>query len=268
MRNHPLLAAVTCLLLLPGCAAANADDAVADETTTAESEWTALFDGESLDGWAVRCLPGDVDKVFWSVEDGELVANSMERGDHGYIWLIHEQELTDFELRLKFKADRDSPGNSGIQIRSRWDPDDGEGWLNGPQIDLHPPAPFRTGFIYDETRGHQRWIHPSLPDWNIRRAQAFPPDGAYPEGWRFAYDGDDTFDVWNTLVIRCVGTQITTTLNGLTISDYDGEGVLDDEHHEAADCGMAGQIALQLHANDELHLRFKDIEVREIGEME
>jgi len=267
MRN--VLPLVLLLSFLPACAAANADDS-ADAGN--EIEWTPLFDGETLDGWSIRCLPGDVDKTFWTAGDGELVVDSMGRGDHGYVWLIHDRELADFELRLNFKCYRDSPGNSGVQVRSRWDPEDGDGnnrgWLNGPQVDLHPPAPFRTGFIYDETRGHQRWINPSLPDWNITPAQAFPPDGEDPEGWSFVYADDPNNDLvndgWNTLAIRCVGTRITTTLNGVVISDYDGQGVLDDEHHERADCGMSGQIALQLHANDELRLRFKDIEVREI----
>lgn len=250
-------AALFLLVFLVGCATVQAD----------EPDWASLFDGESLDGWTIRCLPGDVEKTFWTAQDGELVVDSMGRGDHGYIWLIHERELADFELRLKFKAYRNSPGNSGVQVRSRWDADDGDGWLNGPQIDLHPPTPYRTGFIYDETRGHQRWINPSLPDWNITQAQAFPPLGQPPEGWAFHYaedEADPDSEGWNTLTIRCVGTHITTTLNGVTISDFDGAGVLDDEHHERADCGMSGQVALQLHANDELRLRFKDIEVRAV----
>jgi hypothetical protein len=111
----------------------------------------------------------------------------------------------------------DSPGNSGIQIRSRYD--DAANWLDGPQVDLHPPGGWRSGLIYDETRGHQRWIFPSLENWRIEPAQG-------PQEWSWNRDG------WNDVHIRCEGTKIVTTVNGLVIADYDGTGVLDDDAHQ------------------------------------
>ena len=167
-----------------------------------------------------------------------------------------EKVFADFELELKFQAFRGIPGNSGVQVRSRYDASRDAprgGWLDGPQIDLHPPAPWRTGLIYDETRGVQHWIHPKLPG----SAIASHPT---PTGWtfRFADEGDG----WNVLRIECRGTRITTELNGVIISDYDGTGVLDDEVHRSRKVGLDGHIALQLHARDELKIRFKDIRVR------
>jgi hypothetical protein len=75
------------------------------------------------------------------------------------------------------------------------------GWLHGPQVDIHPPAPFRTGLIYDETREARRWIHPSLPDWQIEPAQA-------PHDFHWDLHG------WNRLRLVCQGTRVDTWLNG------------------------------------------------------
>jgi hypothetical protein len=130
-----------------------------------------------------------------------------------------------------------------------------KGWLDGPQVDIHPPAPWRTGFIYDETREERRWIYPSLNDWNIDESYA-------PEECRFYYA--DEGDGWNDMEIICNGTKITTILNGVTVSDFDGTGILDNPAHQKHRVGLKGHIALQLHSNDELHIRFKDLLVKMI----
>jgi hypothetical protein len=209
--------------------------------------WTSLFDGKSLAGWNVRCVEADRDKSFWSVEDGSMVCDSLAATGHDYVWLVSDKEYQDFELQLKVRSHAASPGNSGIQIRSRFD--EAAGWLDGPQVDLHPPGGWRSGLIYDETRGHKRWIFPSLKDSRIEPGQG-------PQQWKWNRDG------WNDVVIRCHGTKILTTINGLVIADYDGAGVLDDEAHRKHGVGMKGFIALQLHKNDRLRIAFKDILIR------
>ncbi|BDS07599.1 hypothetical protein NT6N_26390 [Oceaniferula spumae] len=218
----------------------------------------SIFDGKTLSGWNVHCLPKDQGKKYWSVHNGAIQCDSRSDGKHNYVWLIHEKEFADFELRLKLQCFEAKKGNSGIQIRSRWNPDDGQGWLNGPQIDIHPPAPWRTGFIYDETRGVQHWISPVRPSHQLSEKQAFP--NGRPDGWKFHYATEEK-DVWNDLKIRCIGTQITTWLNGVQITDFDGSKVLTDEHHQKANVGMKGHIALQLHSRDQILIRFKDITV-------
>ncbi len=223
-----------------------------------EGEWTSLFNGKDLTGWVVKSLPEDRAKTFWTVEDGAIVCNSMGRREQDYVWLMTEKEFGDFELRLSFQAYRDSPGNSGVQIRSRYDegPEAPRGgWLDGPQIDVHPPAPWRIGLIYDETREERRWISPSLEDWNI-------DDSYAPDEWRFVFADEE--DGWNQLRIIARGTRIETFLNGLQMTDYDGAGVLDNEAHRTRRVGLSGHIALQLHADDELRMRFKDLRIREL----
>ena len=221
------------------------------------SEWTSLFDGHSLDGWTVKAVEADRDQVWWRVVDGVIEADSPERGKHNYVWLYSDREYSDFVLRLKFQAIHESPGNTGIQIRSRYDETDGPGWLNGPQIDINPPGPWRTGMIWDETRGNQRWIFPNLEQGK------WVNEGMAPAELKFHFAGEDP--AWNNLVIAARGTRITARLNGVTVTDFDGAGILDDETHRERKVGMKGHIALQIHINDQLKVRYKDIFIRELS---
>lgn len=235
--------------------------------------WQPLFDGRSLDGWRVECTEADRGRSFWSVADGAIVADSRGSREHGYVWLVSEAEFADFELRLEFQVERGITGNSGVQLRSRWNPDDTGGWLNGPQVDLAPGDPWRTGFVYDETRGVQRWLVPSRPDWRLEEAAAWPQ--GRPEGWRFRFAGGGDAheeggggDGWNRLEIRCEGGRVATRLNGIGIVDWDGAGILDDAVHGEADVGRCGHLALQIHAGDEVRIRFRAIQLRELPEPE
>jgi hypothetical protein len=75
---------------------------------------------------------------------------------------------------------------------------------------------------------------------------------------------DDQGDGWNDLEITAKGMRIKSVLNGVTVVDYDGSDVLDDEVHKQHRVGTKGPIGLQIHANDELKLRFKDIRIKEL----
>ena len=223
----------------------------------AENGWVSLFNGKNLSGWIVQCQPKDQGKNFWQAEAGTIVCDSLGRSDHNYCWLVSEKEFGDFELTLKFQAYTNSPGNSGMQFRSRFDAADKGGWMNGPQVDIHPPVNqnWRTGLIYDETRGEQRWVSPSLPDSKI--GVAFKPAGHV---FKYADDGDS----WNDLTIIARGTHVKTVVNGVVCADWDGTGVLDNAAHRERNVGCTGHFALQLHMKDQLRIRFKDILVREL----
>jgi hypothetical protein len=217
-----------------------------------EASFVSLFNGRDLEGWEVKCKPEDRDKRFWTVNQGTILADSMGHEGHDYVWLATAREYSDFVLRLEFQAYRDSPGNSGVQIRSRYD--ESEWWLNGPQIDIHPPGPWRTGMMWDETRGNQRWIYPDIPkDQWVDESMAKPARVFY-----FAEDGER----WNSLEITAVGTRVTAVLNGVQITDYDGKGVLDDEIHRRLQVGLKGVIALQIHSGDQLRMRYRNLRIR------
>lgn len=225
-----------------------------------DHDWKKLFNGDNLEGWNVKCKEKDQNNTFWTVNDGSIFCNSMGSRDHDYIWLLSEEEYGDFELRLKFKVSRENLGNSGIQVRSRYDElaiIEGEpGWLDGPQVDIDPGNPWRIGLIYDETRTSKRWIHPSLPDWKIDKETHAPE--------RVIFYWEDEGTGWNDMTIICKGTTIQTLVNNVLISDFNGEGLLDDENHRKYKVGMKGHIGLQLHKNSENKIWFKDIEIREL----
>jgi len=226
-----------------------------------KDQWESLFNGEDLEGWAVKCIKADKDKMYWSVKDGAIECNSLGDSDHNYVWLATEREFTDFHLKLKFQIFKESDGNSGVQFRSRYD-DSNEanfgGWLNGPQVDIHGPDAFRTGLIYDETESVRRWIHPSLPDWRIEPEQA--PASALLTS--MVYYEDDP-EAWNSLELICRGMHVETFVNGNRVAVFNGEGILNDEAHMKHGSGEMGCIAFQLHMNDELNIKFKDIYIKE-----
>jgi hypothetical protein len=217
--------------------------------------WTSLFDGKNLDGWVVKCRPQDNDKRgYWKVVDGTITAETPPGSKHHYIWLLTEKEYGDFEFRAKVQTYSTTTGNSGIQVRSRYD--DETGYLDGPQVDIHPPGPWRCGFVYDETRGVQIWLWP-----NVGKPANAKPEHA-PKGWRWMHA--DKEDVWNEVHVVCRGTKIKTIINGVTVADYDGAGRLDDEAHRKHNVGLKGHIGLQIHPGGEMLIRFKDIEIRDV----
>jgi len=231
-----------------------------DQTKT--GAWERLFNGKNLDGWEVKCLPKDQNKTFWTVKNGAIECNSIGRPDHNYVWLINKNEYVDFDLQLKFQIFNSSNGNSGVQFRSRFDDSEtarGGGWLSGPQADIHPPAPFRAGLIYDETDGVNRWIFPSLKNWEISEPEV--PKTALQTKLFYA---DNNPDIWNIIEISCEGMKIQTFVNGNPVTDFDASGILNDGIHLQKNVGTSGKIALQLHASDELLIRFKDIKIKRL----
>ncbi len=106
-------------------------------------------------------------------------------------------------------------------------------------------------------RGAKRWINPSLPNAQITPEQAPPP-----APWKFSDEGDG----WNDIQIKCLGTRITTVVNGKTVTDKDFAGLLDDADHRLHNVGLSGHIALQLHFHDEVHIQYKDIELRSLNQ--
>ncbi len=236
-------------------AALNVDVLDSPSEPPTDPSWISLFDGKSLDGWTVKCKPEDREKQFWKVDGGSILTDSMGHKGHDYVWLTTNREYANFLLRLEFQAFRASPGNSGVQIRSRYD--DREFWLNGPQIDINPPGAWRTGMMWDETRGNQRWIYPDLPkDKWVDESMAKPSRIMY-----YAEDGD----VWNQLEISAIGTEIRATLNAVPITDYDGKGLLDDRLHQDKRVGREGVIALQIHTGDQLKIRFRNIRIKPLN---
>jgi len=223
-------------------------------TSKKEKQWVSLFNGENLEGWKIKAKPEDQSKKYWTVKDGYIEVNSLGDKDHDYIWLMTDKEYQDFTIKLKFAAFKDSPGNSGVQIRSRYD--DEEGWLDGPQIDIHPQGPWRSGMMWDETRGMKRWIYPDIPkdSWVDESMREKMPELYY----------SDHAISWNELEITVKGWSVITYLNGTKITDFNNKSLLAQEGHKKYKVGEKGHIALQLHIKDELKMLYKDIMIKEL----
>jgi hypothetical protein len=243
-RSIGVLLAFTLAGIVAGC-----------RTNSCSARWQSLFNGRDLSGWTVKCKLEDRAKGYWKVEDGVIAADSMDGAKHDYLWLVSDGEYSDFVLRLKFQAFRNNPGNSGVQIRSRYD--DAVGWLDGPQVDINPPGPWRTGMIWDETRGVQHWLFPPVPKGKWVDETIAPP------GLSFFFSDDSK--AWNELEITAIGTRVKAVLNGVVVTDYDGAGVLGDATHRARQVGERGHLALQIHTGDHLRIRFKDLQLRELN---
>jgi hypothetical protein len=209
----------------------------------AEPGFISLFDGKTLDGWEVKCLPKDKElgAKAWSVDHGTILANTTGHKEHFYIMLVSQREHGDFVLRLRVQVERGVTGNSGIQIRSRYNSQ--TGWMEGPQIDINPPEPETTGKLWNEGPGPHRWLsNDRIP------------------GFKFYFA--DEGEGWNDMEITARGTKIRSVLNGVTVVDYEGAGVLDDPAHKALGAGLTGYLGLQIHSYQEMKLRFKDIWIK------
>ncbi len=220
----------------------------------AQDNFVSLFNGENLDGWVEKKANRDRYYIFYRVIDGTIMANSLNNPEHESAWLYSEKEYGDFELKFKFRAFRTSSGNSGVQVRSRYN--DETYSMDGPEVEIHAPQPWRTGMVWDETDGNQRWIFPNLP------RNAWVNESMQSKKILFYY-AEET-NQWNVMRIRCVGTSIEAWLNGIKITNYKGAGTLNDETHRALNVGMKGHIAFQIHEKDALIMQFKEIYIQEL----
>ena len=221
-----------------------------------EPGFVPLFDGKTLRGWTIKCKPADkaLARKFCTVDQGTILLDSTGSKKHDYVLLATKKEYGDFVLRLRFQTYRDVKGNSGIQIRSRYDEKDN--YCDGPQVDVHPPGPWRTGMIWDETRGAQGWLYPKVPKGK------WVDESMAAKGFKFVYA--DEGDGWNDFEITAKGMKLRAVLNGVTVMQYDGTGVLDNEVHKKRKTGLGGIIALQIHRGDQLKIRFKDVRIKKL----
>lgn len=222
---------------------------------SADAPWTSLFDGRDLSAWTIESGPADKEREVITVQDGAIWihATAPDNICKDHVWLVSKKEYSDFVLRMKFQSVRGDRGNSGIQIRSRIDADS---LMQGPQLDLNPPGPWRTGMLYDMTTGVARFLSPALPASEVKESMAVPGLIHY-----FSDEGPG----WNEIAITAIGPRITCELNGVTVMDFvDTENVLKDSAHRKYKVGERGFIALQVHEGRPTDMKFRDIEIQDL----
>ena len=192
------------------------------DTDTAVS----IFDGKSFAGWE-----GDLN--WFRIEDGSIVAGSLEKEIPHNMFLCTTKEFGDFELKVEAKLV--GPGdNSGIQFRSRRVPGTTE--VSGYQADMGGPiGDFGVvwGSIYDEARRNKMLVRVNQDE--IKKT----------------YRTND----WNEMVVKCKDNHIQVWVNGYQSADYIEE---DDS------ISKKGIIGFQIHAGAPTEVWLRNITLTEL----
>ena len=213
-----------CLLLLLSLSITIASIAQSDKG------WTSLFDGKTLNGWKIRA--GNAD---YKVENGAIVGTSVSNS--GNTFLVTEKEYGDFIMEIDIKVD-DTSSNSGIQVRSHYNPagHEGRGLVYGCQVEVDPSSRRWSGGIYDE--GSRDWLYPG--SLNSKAQDAFRV-GEY-----------------NHIKVSCIGHEIKTWINGravaFVVDTLDHNGFIGLQVHAVSDPGLAGK-----------KIYFKNIRIKTTG---
>jgi len=146
----------------------------------------SIFNGANLDGWTIY----GTEK--WYVENGELVCESGEDKQYGYLGT--NKTYKDFVLSLKFLQEAD--GNSGVFFRSSIEGTKISGW----QVEVAPSG-HNSGGIYE----------------------------SYGRGWLIEIPDEKEHILkmgeWNELVVRAEGARVITWLNGQMMADITDEKI-------------------------------------------
>ena len=185
---------------------------------------TPLFDGKTFTGWE-----GDTTNT-WRIEEGALVAGSLEKPQEKNDFLATTREFANFELTLKWKLEGTKGFvNGGVQFRTKRIPGSHE--VSGYQADLG--AGF-DGALYDESRRRKILARPAPQVLEKARKPL----------------GD-----WNDYRIRAEGPHIQIWLNGVQTVDF-----------TETDTGIdaTGIIAVQIHGGATSVVRYKDLALTEL----
>lgn len=229
-RSLTTSVALLCAMLVSVLFAAGS--AWAQENNQPPAGFTALFNGQDIDGWKggstvdPRQIKPEQQEAWdrdiakhWRVEDGELV------NDGHPPHLVTPDEYGDFEMWVDWKL---RPlGDSGIYLRGC------------PQVQIWDP--------------HNEAVIPAGADkgsgglWNNKTHERFPTELA-----------DKPIGQWNRMYIRMVGQYVTVKLNDKKIVD---NVVLENYYDRKIPVFFRGPIHLQTHGSE---TRFRNVFVRKI----
>lgn len=224
MRNLFALSAFAALALN-----AAAPLRAADNTLTPEQKadgWVALFDGKTLDGWAVKS-----GFATYAVEDGAIIGTTVPKSPNTF--LCSDKMYGDFDLTMDVKLD-DGGLNSGIQVRSKLKGEQHGGRMYGPQVEI---APNVAGYIYGEATG-KNWLSQERKPHKL-----FQPKQ------------------WTTFRVRAVGPKIETWIAGEKVAELTLDAELSAEHQE----GFFGLQVHGVGAKGPFTVRWKNIYLRPLA---
>lgn len=202
----------------------------ADNTLTAEQKaggWTALFDGKTLDGWAVKS-----GFASYKVEDGAIVGTTVTNSPNTFLTCTNA--YGDFELTLEVKLD-DGGLNSGLQVRSKFKGEGYGGRMYGPQVEICPGV---AGYIYGEATG-KNWL-----------SQERKPHKHF------------ALQQWIPFRVRAVGPKIETWVGGEKVAELTLDAALAAEHNE----GFFGLQVHGVGKKGPFSVRWKNIYLKPLGD--
>ncbi len=192
-----------------------------------QGKWIELFDGKSLDGWAVHS-----GFAKYLVEDGTIVGTTVKKSPNTF--LCTDKAYGDFIL--EFEVMVDPRLNSGVQIRSTIAADELIHWLrddkgkfqartipkdrvHGYQIEIAGAEVGTSGGIYDEAR------RAMIEEWWIKKGTK--ASKAFKDGQ------------WNKYRVECKGQSIKTWVNGISTADIKdamtSSGIIGLQVHSVSD---------------------------------
>jgi hypothetical protein len=207
-----------------------------------QAEPVALFDGKTFSNWE-----GNIGSV-WRIENGEIVAGTLEQKQAKNDFLCTTRDYADFELRLKYRR---LNNNGGVQFRSERVPNHHE--MCGYQADF---APGIDGFLYDESRrGRFLAVFDSATGPGLALSEK--TGEAIKRAMESAARSAEKLALqeWNSYRIRAEGSRIQLWINGVQTVDY-------TETDPAIP--RTGKIAIQIHSGA-TEIRYKDIVVEELN---
>jgi hypothetical protein len=190
-----------------------------------------LFEGKTFKGW-------DGNLKWFRIEDGAIVAGSLEESIPQNEWLATTTEYVDFELRLKAKL-LNEKGNAGIQVRSSWQGSSGKRHMRGYQADIGGKSGQYDnvwGCLYDE---HRRNTMLACVNKKAMSNILKPGD-------------------WNEYVVRCLGDRIQLWLHGHQTVDFTETDAIIEVGGDYA------LIALQIHSGQPSEVWYKDISIKDV----
>ena len=193
-------------------------------TAFAHAADTPLFDGKTFNGWE-----GDTTNT-WRIENGALVAGSLEKPQGKNDFLATTKQFANLELTLKWKLEGTKGFvNGGVQFRTKRIPGSHE--VSGYQADLGAGY---DGALYDESRRGKVLARPSKEV--LEKARK--PLGE-----------------WNDYRIRAEGPRIQIWLNVVQTVDF-----------TETDPGIetTGIVAVQIHGGATSVVGYKDITINEL----
>jgi len=203
----------------------------------AKQGFACLFNGKDLTGWEGRL-------GAWEVKDGAIWCTGNEASRNWLIW--RGGELSDFELRLKFKYVK---GNSGVQVRSK---EIKPFMVRGYQVEV--AAQDKMGLWHHSISPAKHRSHLATAGQRVHLAA----DGskkveqvAEPVKIQAAYRQDD----WNELIVVGKGARLIQNVNGVVFADLTDE----DARYPTS----TGFLAFQDHGHGTI-VGFKDIWLKRV----